>query len=321
MRRRDRVRKKKTKKKPQEQIQQPVVVKKVEKKQSIYYQQYKKLLIIPFALLIIAILIIALNVARTGDFINKDVSLKGGFEIIIPGDNINVNNIENFIGNNFAGNDFHVRSLEEFGNQIGVKIEIDVQSQEQINSLLRGLEEQTGIESSEYSVGNISPVLGEAFFRQTMIAVLIAFVFMGIVVFFYFRSFVPSATVILAAFSDILMTIAITDLLGITLGTAGIAALLMLIGYSVDTNILLNIRVLKRQEGTVYHRVINAMKTGLTMNLTTMAAVIIALVLSQSDVLSQIMTIILIGLIVDLINTWIQNAGILRYYLEKKGIK
>jgi len=102
------------------------------------------------------------------------------------------------------------------------------------------------------------------------------------------------------------------------ISSAGIAAFLMLIGYSVDTDILLSTRVLKKKEGSVMSRIYSAMRTGLTMNLTTMAAVSIALILSNSQTISQIMTIILIGLFVDIVMTWIQNVAILRLYLEKK---
>jgi preprotein translocase subunit SecF len=77
---------------------------------------------------------------------------------------------------------------------------------------------------------------------------------MGLVVFFYFRSIAPSLAVILEAFSDIIVTLAIFNLTGIKLSTAGIAAFLMLIGYSVDTDILLSTRVLKRKDGTVMER-------------------------------------------------------------------
>lgn len=151
-----------------------------------------------------------------------------------------------------------------------------------------------------------------------MIAILIAFVFMGVVVFLYFKTIVPSTAVILAAFSDMVITLAIVNILGIKLSTASIAAFLMLIGYSVDTDILLSTRVLKRKGGDVISRVYSAMKTGLTMNATTLAAVVTALVLTQSEVIRQIMIILLIGLFVDMINTWIQNVGIIRLYLEKK---
>ena len=134
----------------------------------------------------------------------------------------------------------------------------------------------------------------------------------------YTRTSIPSVAVILAAFSDIVVTLAVTNIIGIKISTAGIAAFLMLIGYSVDTDILLSTRVLKRTGGTVYDRTINALKTGLTMNFTTLAAVIIGLIVAESAVITQIMTILFIGLIADMINTWLQNAGILRWHLERK---
>ena len=43
------------------------------------------------------------------------------------------------------------------------------------------------------------------------------------------------------------MPLALIDFLGIEISAAGIAAFLMLIGYSVDTDILLTSRALKRK--------------------------------------------------------------------------
>ena len=54
------------------------------------------------------------------------------------------------------------------------------------------------------------------------------------------------------------------------------------------------------------------------MTLTTIVALIVVLLVGKSAILNQIMTILLIGLCVDLINTWIQNAGLLRWFMEKK---
>ena len=42
----------------------------------------------------------------------------------------------------------------------------------------------------------------------------------------------------------------------------GIAAFLLLIGYSIDSDILLTTKVLKRRMGTLFERVKSAMKTG-----------------------------------------------------------
>ena len=152
-------------------------------------------------------------------------------------------------------------------------------------------------------------------------ALLIAFILMALVVFIYFRTIIPSAAVILAVFSDILITLAIVNLLGLKISSAGIAAFLMLIGYSVDTNILLSTRVLKRKEGTETERFYGALKTGLMMSSTTLIAVTTAIIFTQSEIIKQIMIILLIGLIVDLINTWIQNVAILRIYLARKARK
>ena len=57
----------------------------------------------------------------------------------------------------------------------------------------------------------------------------------------------PSGAVVLSAFADIVMTAAVMTVIGIELTLPTTAALLMLIGYSVDSDILLTMRVLKRQ--------------------------------------------------------------------------
>ena len=193
-----------------------------------------------------------------------------------------------------------------------------LKSTKELQNFLVSVESQIG-EFEGHSTEVMGSSLGASFFKETMIALLLAFLFMGFVVFLYFRTIIPSLAVILAAFSDIIVTLAIVNLLGIKLSTAGIAAFLMLIGYSVDTDILLTTRMLKRKEGSLNERIMEAMKTGLTMTITTLAVVTLALIFSQSNTIQQIMLILFIGLFVDIINTWIQNVGILRWYLEKYG--
>jgi preprotein translocase subunit SecF len=286
----------------------------------IYDKEYKKLLIIPFVLLFLAIFSIVLKVATTGDFINRDVSLKGGLTLTIPYSyEVDIISLENYIASQFPENDISVRALRQTGMFSGIVIDADIEK-ESLGKLVSSVEENMDFTLDEemYSVEVMGSSLGASFFRETITAVLIAFLFMGFVVFFYFKVPAPSLAVILAAFSDIVVTLAIVNMMGMKLSTAGIAAFLMLIGYSVDTDILLSTKVLKRKDGTVMERIMNAMKTGLMMNATTVSAIIVALIFTQSEVIKQIMTILLIGLLVDLINTWIQNVGILRLYLEKK---
>ena len=293
----------------------------------IYEGQYKKLLIIPFMLLLIAILLIGLKAAATGDFINRDVSLKGGVTVTIPTEQkIDILQLEDIISKKFPKNDVSTKSLSQFGTQVGVIIDVDIgeeHREEQIGILIEEIGKVLNLKltTKDYSVEIVGSSLGASFLREVVTALLIAFLLMAIVVFLYFRTLVPSGAVILAALSDILITLSIVNLLDIKLSTAGIAAFLMLIGYSVDTNILLSTRVLKRKEGTDMERIYGALKTGITMSLTTLIAMTAALIFTQSEIIKQIMIILLIGLLVDLINTWIQNVGILRLYLERKARK
>jgi preprotein translocase subunit SecF len=293
----------------------------------IYEGQYKKLLIIPFMLLLIAILLIGLKAAATGDFINRDVSLKGGVTVTIPTEQkIDILQLEDVISKKFPKNDVSTKSLSQFGTQVGVIIDVDIgeeHREEQIGILIEEIGKVLNLKltTKDYSVEIVGSSLGASFLREVVTALLIAFLLMAIVVFLYFRTLVPSGAVILAALSDILITLSIVNLLDIKLSTAGIAAFLMLIGYSVDTNILLSTRVLKRKEGTDMERIYGALKTGITMSLTTLIAMTAALIFTQSEIIKQIMIILLIGLLVDLINTWIQNVGILRLYLERKARK
>ena len=142
---------------------------------------------------------------------------------------------------------------------------------------------------------------------------------MGAVIALLFREPVISGAVMLAAFSDIVESYALMSLLGIKLSMPTIAALLMLIGYSVDSDILLTTRILKRREGRIVDRIFDAMITGLTMEATTLAAVTAILLLSNAAVLQEIATVLLLGISVDVINTWIQNAGIIKWRLEEVG--
>ncbi|MBL7054384.1 protein translocase subunit SecF [Candidatus Woesearchaeota archaeon] len=314
-------------KESKEELEHPREIKVEKEKKSIlmtvkefYNSQYKLLLIIPFILLAFSLVSIGLKYASTGDFINRDVSLKGGVTLTITTtEKIDINEIENILKNKFIENDIEVRALTKLGAQAGIIVAVDIEEGES-DSLLEEIQRITGIELTKenYTVEIVGSSLGASFFREVVVALMIAFIFMGIVVFLYFRNFIPSTAVILAAFSDIVVTLAIVNFLNIKLSTAGIAAFLMLIGYSVDTDILLSTRVLKRKDGTVSERIFGALKTGMTMTVTTLAAIIVALVFTQSETIRQIMVILLIGLFVDIINTWIQNVGIIRLYLERK---
>jgi len=169
-------------------------------------------------------------------------------------------------------------------------------------------------------IEQIGASFGSTLQSQAMLALLFAFIGMAIVVFIAFRKVIPAVTVVAAGVADITITAAVMNVTGIELSLATTAALLMLIGYSVDSNILLTNKVLKRQ-GKVEEKFAGAFHTGFIMTTTTFAAILAMFIVSligQVKTLYSISAVLLIGLICDLIFTWLFNAAILKMYIDKK---
>lgn len=278
---------------------------------------YKKLLIIPVLLLLFSLIYMGIFYSQNKDFIHKDISLTGGTSVTLY-EQINVEKLKQDLEGKL--DDISVRKVFDLITSEQKAIIIETKSDAETTKQI--IEEYFGytLNSENSSFEFTGSALSESFYKQLLIAILFAFIFMAIVVFIIFRTAVPSLAVIISAIADILMTLVVVDFFGMKLSSAGIVAFLMLIGYSVDTDILLTTRLLKRHEGTVNQRIFKAFKTGLTMTLTSLVAVVAALIIvkSFSIVLSQIFTILAIGLVFDILNTWITNTSILKWYMERK---
>jgi preprotein translocase subunit SecF len=283
-----------------------------------YNKYYLILLIIPIILLALTLAYLTYFSYQNGDIIKKDITLTGGTSIQVH-TNTDIVKLRSELEDKFE--DVSVREVSDIitGEQVAFIIET-ASSPEEVKPFL---EEYLGIklDSTNSSIEFTGSSLSGSFYNQLRIAILISFILMALAVFLIFRTFAPSVAVIFAAFADIVMTIAVIDLLGIKMSTAGIVAILMLIGYSVDTDILLTTRVVKRREGSVNSRVWSSFKTGITMTLTALSIVIIGLVFTSSfsSIFNQIFTVLAIGLVFDIINTWAFNASFIKWYVERRN--
>ncbi|KHO45482.1 MAG: preprotein translocase subunit SecF [archaeon GW2011_AR3] len=287
-----------------------------------YFKYNKQLLVIPVLLLLLSIVQIGMQTATTGDFIQKGISLKGGITITVPSDmEIDLDSLQGKITSEFQNVDLSIRRLESANSLVGYVIDADLQETEEVDRLVNIVEMETRIKRANYGLETVQPSLGESFFKEAGRAILFAFLLMSIVVFIAFRTIIPSFAVIISVFADMVMTLAAVNLLEVKISTGGIAAFLMLIGYSVDTDILLSSRVLRNQETSLMDRIMSSFKTGMTMVATTVTAATIAFLFSESETIRQIMLIIIIGMVADVFNTWITNTAILKWYVERKAAR
>jgi len=312
--------------KENKQIEQKVEQKKEKKEfkehlknaDAVYNKYYLILLLIPVILLALTLVYLTYFSYQNGDIIKKDITLTGGTSIQVH-TNTDIIKLRSALENKFE--DVSVREVSDIitGEQVAFIVET-ASSPEEVKPFLENYL-SIKLNNDNSSVEFTGSALSGSFYNQLRVAILIAFILMALAVFLIFRTFAPSVAVVFAAFSDIVMTIAVIDLLGIKMSTAGIVAILMLIGYSVDTDILLTTRVVKRHEGSVNSRIWSSFKTGITMTLSALSIVIIGLIFTSSfsSIFNQIFTVLAIGLFFDIINTWAFNASFIKWYVERRN--
>ncbi len=276
----------------------------------------KQMLIIPSIMLILSLSVLGYTYYRTGSPVELGMDFKGGTAVIFDSPKTPDQLKEEFaaypgveVREYSAGN----RKIMEFSPMDPALKDALIK---QVNS------ETTNLDTVQ--ITDTGAQFGQSLQYQAVRAIIIAFIFMAVVIFIIYRTFVPSIAVVVSAFADITFAAAMTDVFGILLSLGTVAALLMLIGYSVDTDILLTTRLLKRK-GELNDKLKDAMVTGLTMTSTALAALFAMFVVSSGlvisftriDIIRDISIVLIFGLIADIINTWMTNAGILRWYAGK----
>ena len=269
------------------------------------YTEYtnRQLVAIPIALLAVAIVVLTVATALTGLPVALGIEFTGGTEMQVVTDDSPAEITSTF--------DEDVDSITPIAGQTDT-YQLTFQADD-ADPLLEQAE-AAGYEIE--SVGERSASFASDSQRQAVFGLMVAFGGMAALVALMFRTFIPSVAVIASAFSDIVIPLALMRLFDIELTLGTVAALLMLVGYSVDSDLLLNNHVLRRR-GDFYTSTFRAMRTGITMTTTSIAAMIVMTVVSYLlgiPLLPDVGLILVFGLLTDLMNTYLLNVSLLRYY-------
>jgi preprotein translocase subunit SecF len=257
----------------------------------------------PLAVLVVALAVVGGWYAVTGAPVSPGIAFTGGTELVVETDAS-----QSEVRAAFEQDPESIRTIGTGDDRYLVTF----QSED-----AQALSEQASAAGYEVVQSqSTSATFGGSTQRLALIGVVVAFAGMSVVVFALFRTFVPSIAVVLSAFSDIVVPVALMNVLGIELSLGTVAALLMLIGYSVDSDILLNNHVLRRSGG-FWESVHRAMRTGVTMTLTSIATMAVMTVVAWFfgiQLLTDIGIVLVLGLSTDLMNTYMMNVTLLRWY-------
>ena len=283
------------------------------------YTRYtnRQLAAVPLAVLAVALAVIVVwtfVVPPVGTPVNPGIDFTGGTELRVAVDAPSDTAARERIRAAFSTAPESIQSIPTSDTYV-----VTFQAGDASTSQLERQAESAGF--SIQSIDSVSANFGAETQLLALGGVAVAFLGMSVLVFAMFRSFVPSIAVVISAFSDIVIPIALMNVLGIELSLGTVAALLMIIGYSVDSDILLNNHILRRS-GDFYESTYRAMRTGVTMTLTSISAMIVMTIVASIfgiGLLAAIGTVLVFGLAADLMNTYMLNLSLLRWYKFERG--
>lgn len=178
------------------------------------------------------------------------------------------------------------------------------------------------VSAESFSFQTVSPTLSLSLISKATNAALLSAVLSILLVFFLFRNIGPSIAVLTGAAADIIIAVGLMALFQIPLTLASFSALLSLIGYSLDTDILLTTNILKKaRDETAEESAWKAMHTGVLMTISGILSFGVLFYVSwilSIPVYYQIAGTMLLGLFGDLFATWGIN-GVMLLRLTKKG--
>ncbi|MCD6227470.1 hypothetical protein J7J90_03175 [Candidatus Micrarchaeota archaeon] len=177
------------------------------------------------------------------------------------------------------------------------------------------------IQYDSIAVKSVSPSLGIKFIERAASAVVWALLLSMALAFFVFRKIETSLIVFSGAMADVIIAAGGMGLFNIQLTLSSFAALIMMLGFSLDTDMLLTMRLIKQRKGTLREAAWNTLKTGSTMSITDLISFSVLLILGYITHLttySEIASVAVIGLLGDMIATWMFNAPLIMLMLKER---
>ena len=201
-----------------------------------FNKYYNKFNILSISLVIISLLLLVFK------GLNFGIDFKGGtlIELRSSDTKINVSSLRDNLNQMNLGD----VSVKNFGNEIDflIKFENNNNNKNIIEEIKSNLDKSFGNEFSFRSVENVGPKVSAELLRSGIIAISVALLLMLIDIWIRFE-WQFSLGAILALFHDVIVTLGLFSLLGLEINLSIIAAVLTIVGYSMNDTVVIFDRV------------------------------------------------------------------------------
>lgn len=185
--------------------------------------------------------------------------------------------------------------------------------------MIRTILSEIGVDSaSQINIESMGSIITRLYKSQARNAAIAAIVIMAIVLFISLRDLTTVGNILIVIGLDFLGILGGMVVLDIPLSLASMAGVLLIFGYAVNTNILLSTNILKKKGDSPRIRAGKAMSTGIKMSSTSATAILALNLLTSAPELYQLSAVLIIGILVDMINTWFLNSGLILMHQKNK---
>lgn len=275
-----------------------------------HYQRLKNrhLIAIPLAvaaIFLVSILIFGVTLGR--DFRGGSVVMVQGLQSVPD-----LSDVKSAVASSL-GKDIDVLPVEN-----GFHIETDTLSEIEENNVKGVLSDQFGISISSVAIEPAGPAISSLQIEQMLYSIIAAFVVIGVITLIIFRRRIVPIAILLVIGLDIICVFGCMSLLRVPLGLASMIAVVVLIAYAVDTNILLAYHVLKGVGGDPRGQAAASMTTGVMTSVVLIVVFLSLNFLTGIAQLSLLTVTVIFGIVINVFNTWFLSAGLLLRQAERK---
>ena len=200
-----------------------------------FNKYYNKFNILSISLVIVSLLLL------TFKGLNFGIDFKGGtlIELRSSDNKINVSSLRDNLNTMNLGD----VSVKNFGNELDFLIKFENNSNKNIiNEIKINLDKSFGNKFDFRRVENVGPKVSAELLKSGIIAISVALVLMLIYIWIRFE-WQFSLGAILALFHDVIVTLGLFSLLGLEINLSIIAAVLTIVGYSMNDTVVIFDRV------------------------------------------------------------------------------
>lgn len=173
--------------------------------------------------------------------LNYGIDFKGGTQITVQMNQQFVKGDVDKIIDEFAAGKYSSKVVND-GEELEIIVQEGALDENQVSSLIAKISEKYSLEEGSYQTETIGATVGKELQRNAFLVVVVASIGMLIYISIRFEfSFAMAA--IIALIHDILITLAVYAVAGIQINTPFIAAILTIVGYSINDTIVIFDRI------------------------------------------------------------------------------